>query len=72
MNMFQKQPPRGVPWKKCSKNIQQIYRRIPMPKCDFDFSLTFSVVKLSTFWHILTLEWLFHEENTRKVTETPK
>ena len=28
--------PRGVPSISCSENIQQIYRRIPMPKCDFN------------------------------------
>ena len=33
---FQKQPSRGVPRKRCSGNIQQIYRRTPMPKCDFN------------------------------------
>ena len=33
---IQKQPPRGVPRKRCSKNIQQMYRRTPMPKCDFN------------------------------------
>ena len=27
----QKQPPRGVPWKRCSENMQQIYRRTSMP-----------------------------------------
>ena len=32
----QKQPPRGVPRKSFSKNIQQIYRKTPMPKCDFN------------------------------------
>ena len=31
----QNQPPRGVLKKKCSENIHQIYRRTPMPKCDF-------------------------------------
>ena len=31
-----KQPPRGVPKEKCSKNMLQIYRRTPMPKCDFN------------------------------------
>ena len=31
----QKQPPRGVPWKSCSENMQQIYTRTPIPKCDF-------------------------------------
>ena len=27
----QKQPPRDVPRKRCSENMQQIYRRTPMP-----------------------------------------
>ena len=36
-NVFiQKQPPRGVPRKRCSEKMQQIYRRTPMPKCDFN------------------------------------
>ena len=33
---WQKQQPRGVPRKKCSENMQQYYRRTPMPKCDFN------------------------------------
>ena len=32
----QKQPFRGVLDKKCSANMQQIYRRTPMPKWDFN------------------------------------
>ena len=28
----QKQPSRGVLMKRCSENMQQIYRRTPMPK----------------------------------------
>ena len=32
----QKQPSRGVFKKRCSENMQQIYRRTPMPKCDFN------------------------------------
>ena len=32
--VFQKQPSRAVLRKKCSENIQQIYRRAP--KCDFN------------------------------------
>ena len=32
---LQEQPPRGVPRKRCSENMQQIYRRTPMLKCDF-------------------------------------
>ena len=31
-----KQPVRGVLLKRCSENMQQIYRRTPMPKCDFN------------------------------------
>ena len=27
---------KGVPRKRCSENMQQIYRRTPMPKYDFD------------------------------------
>ena len=33
---IQKQPLRGVPRKRFSENIQQIYRRTPMPKSDFN------------------------------------
>ena len=33
---LQKQPYRGVLRKRCSKTIPQIYRRTPMPKCDFN------------------------------------
>ena len=43
---IQKQPPRGVPGKRCSKNIQQIYRRTPMPKCDFTSAWGCSPVNL--------------------------
>ena len=32
----QKQPFRGVLLKRCSKNMQQIYWRTPMAKCDFN------------------------------------
>ena len=32
----QKQPPKGVSTKRCSENLQQIYRRPPMPKCNFN------------------------------------
>ena len=30
------QPPTHVLKKKCSENIPQIYKRTPMPKCDFN------------------------------------
>ena len=32
----QKQPFTGVFRKRCSENLQQIYRRTPMPNCDFN------------------------------------
>ena len=33
---LQKQPPRGVPSERWSESTQQIYRRTPMPKYDFN------------------------------------
>ena len=33
---WRKQSSRGVLKKRCSENVQQIYRRTPMPKCDFN------------------------------------
>ena len=33
-SLYQRQPFRGVLRKMCSENMQQIYRRIPMPKCN--------------------------------------
>ena len=33
---IQKQPSKGVYKKRCSENMQQIYRRTTMPKCDFN------------------------------------
>ena len=33
---IQKQPSRGVLRKRCSENTQEIYRRTPMLKCDFN------------------------------------
>ena len=32
----QNQPPRGVPKKRWSENMQQIFRRTPMSKCGFN------------------------------------
>ena len=34
--ILQKQPSAGVLGKSCSENMQQIYKRTPMPKCDFN------------------------------------
>ena len=35
-SLIQKQRSRGVLRKRCSENIQQLYGRTPMPKCDFN------------------------------------
>ena len=32
----QKQPTRGVLRKRCSENMHEIYRRTPMPSCNFN------------------------------------
>ena len=35
-SLIQKQLSRGVLTKRCSENMQQIYRGTPMPKCNFN------------------------------------
>ena len=35
LQFFQKQRSRGVLRKRCSENMQQIYKRTPVPKCNF-------------------------------------
>ena len=50
--LFQKQPCSGVLRKRCSENLQQIYRRTPMPKYDFT-----KVVK-QLYWNH-TSAWVF-------------
>ena len=49
---IQKQPFRGVHSKRCSDNMQQNYRRTPMPKCDFN------KVALQLYWNH-TWAWVF-------------
>ena len=49
---MQKEPPRGFLRKRCSENMQQIYRRTPMPKCDIN------KLALQLFWN-RTSAWLF-------------
>ena len=36
MRVLQKQPSRDVLWKRCSENMQQIYRKTPMSKYNFN------------------------------------
>ena len=49
---IQKQPPTGVLRKSCSEKMQQIYRRTPMPKCNFN------KVALQLYWNH-TSAWVF-------------
>ena len=49
---IQKQLSRVVLKKMCSENMQQIYRRTPMPKCDFN------KVALKNYWN-RTSAWVF-------------
>ena len=51
-NRVHKQPPRDVPSKRRSKNMQQICRRTPMPKCSFN------KVALQLYWN-RTSAWVF-------------
>ena len=51
-NHSQKQQSRGILRKRCSENMQQIYRRTPTPKCDFN------KVAKQLYW-IHTLAWMF-------------
>ena len=50
---YQKQPSRGIPRKKCSEDMQQIYNRTAMPKCNFN-----KVAKQLYYWNH-TLAWVF-------------
>ena len=36
VTIIQIQPFRDVPKKRCFENMQEIYRRTPMPNCDFN------------------------------------
>ena len=47
----QKQPSRGVLMKRCSENMQQIYKRTPTPICDFN------EVTKQLYWNH-TLAWV--------------
>ena len=53
---LQKQPPRCAFFKKrCSENMQQIYRRTPMPMCDFN---KVALQSAKSAWLLLFIQWL--------------
>ena len=49
--------------KRCSENMQQIYRRAPLPKCDFN-KVAYWFIEIA-FWHRLSLANLLHIFRTR-------
>ena len=51
-SMIQKQPSKGAPRKRCSENMQQIYKRTPKLKYDFN------KVAKHLYWN-RTLAWMF-------------
>ena len=52
VSTLQKQPSKGVLRKMCSENMQQIYRRTPMPMCDFN------KVAMQLYWNHTSV-WVF-------------
>ena len=60
---MQKQPSRGVLRKRFSENMRQIYRRTPMPKCDF------KKIAKKLFWYqtsawVLSCKFAAYFQNT--------
>ena len=53
--VFQNQPFRGVLKKSCSENMLQIYRRAPMPKCDFNKVAHRSVISIKLFCNFIEI-----------------
>ena len=54
---------RGIHRKRCSENVQQIYRRTPMPKCDFN------KIALQLYWNhasawVLSCKFVAYFQNT--------
>ena len=67
---IQKQSSRSVLKKRCSGNMQQIYRRTPMPKCDFNkVALLCNFIKI-TLWHGCSPVNLLHIFRTSFLTWT--
>ena len=52
----QRQPPRRVPRKRCSENMQQIYRKTPMLKCDFNKAIFRTPFPKITYGWLLSYE----------------
>ena len=58
-NFPQKQPPRGVPRKRCSENMQQIYSRTPILKCEYSTLKIQLLTRHTTSpWQSYSVSWL--------------
>ena len=65
--VVQKQPSRGVLRKRCSENMQHIYRIIPMPKCDFNkVALHFGMAVLLEICCFFS-EYFFSKNTSRRL-----
>ena len=67
LKLLQKQPFRDILEESCSKNMQQIYRGTPMPKCDFN------KVAKQLYWN-RTSAWVFCKfaADFQKVEQPPE
>ena len=61
--LVQKQSLKGVPRNKCSKNIQQIYRRTPIPKRDFNKAALLHYWNRPSLW-VFSCEFAAYFQNT--------
>ena len=65
------QPSRGVLRKSCSENMQQIYRRTPMPKCDFNKVSNFIEIALPHGCSPVNLLHVFRRAFSRNTSGRP-
>ena len=63
----QKQPSRGVLKKRCAEIIPQIYRRTPMPKCDFNKFAKQLFLSHPSGW-VLACTFVAYFQNTLKIS----
>ena len=75
---FQKQPSRGVLGRRCSENMQQICRRTPMPKDDWNFLFSFFFFFIGSYIYIgksvqaneTTAKFIKSDKRATKIWET--
>ena len=65
-----KQPPRGVPRKRCSENMRQIYRRTPVPKYDFNQAAKQLYLNHTLAW-VFSRKFAAYFQNTFSTSKEP-